>query len=100
MTKIILCCSAGMSTSLFVQKAKKHAEEIGAEIEITAISVTELETYLTDDVSLVALAPQIRFQLDGIKSKTDKPVMVIEMRDYGMMNVQKVIPEMLALVNQ
>lgn len=100
MTKIILCCSAGMSTSLFVQKAKTYAEEIGEEIEIIAISVTELDAYLTDDVSIVALAPQIRFQKDAVEAKTDKPVMMIEMRDYGMMNVQKVLPEMLKLAGK
>ena len=100
MTKIILCCSAGMSTSLFVQKAKAHAEEIGEEIDILAISVTELEAHLTDDVDLVVLAPQIRFQKDAVMAKTDKPVMMIEMRDYGMMNVQKVLPEMLALAKK
>ncbi len=95
MTKIILCCSAGMSTSLFVQKAKAYAEEIGEVIEINAISVSELDANLKDDVSIVVLAPQIRFQKDTVLSKTDKPVMVIEMRDYGMMNVQKVLPEIL-----
>ena len=100
MTKIILCCSAGMSTSLFVQKAKTYAVEQGIEIEINAISVAELDTYLTDDVDVVVLAPQIRFQLDSVSSKTDKPIMVIEMRDYGMMNIQKVLPEILALVKK
>ncbi len=96
MTKVLLCCSAGMSTSLFVQKALKHAEETGIEIEIKAISVTELEANLTDDIDVIVIAPQIRFQLEGISAKTDKPVMVIEMRDYGMMNVQKVLPEIIA----
>ena len=100
MTKIILWCSAGMSASLFVQKAKTYADEQGIEIEINAISVAELDTYLTDDVDVVVLAPQIRFQLDSVSSKTDKPIMVIEMRDYGMMNIQKVLPEILALVKK
>lgn len=100
MTKIILCCSAGMSTSLFVQKAKNYAEELGEEIDIIAISVTELDANLTDDVAVVVLAPQIRFQKESIQAKTTKPMMVIEMRDYGMMNVQKVLPEILALAKQ
>lgn len=95
MTKIILCCSAGMSTSLFVQKTKEYADDIGEPIEIIAISVAELENYLSDDVGVVALAPQIRFQKDSVVGKTDKPIFLIEMRDYGMMNVQKVLPELL-----
>ncbi|MGL5955902.1 MAG: PTS sugar transporter subunit IIB [Brevinema sp.] len=97
MTKIILCCSAGMSTSLFVQKTKNYADEIGEEIDIVAVSAAELDSVLTNDVSIVVLAPQIRFQKDSVAAKTDKPVMVIEMRDYGMMNVQKVLPEILEI---
>ncbi len=96
MTKIILCCSAGMSTSLFVKKTKDYADEIGEAIDIIAISVTELDAHLKDDVSVIVLAPQIRFQKDVVAGKTDKPIMIIEMRDYGMMNVQKVLPEILA----
>ncbi len=97
MTKIVLCCTAGMSTSLFVKRSKEHAEELGEEIEIIAIPMSELDATLTDDVSVVVLAPQIRFQKELVASKTDKPIMVIEMRDYGMMNVQKVLPEILAV---
>ncbi len=97
MTKIVLCCTAGMSTSLFVKRSKEYAEEIGEEIDIIAIPMSELDATLTDDVSVVVLAPQIRFQKELVASKTDKPIMVIEMRDYGMMNVQKVLPEILAV---
>ncbi len=97
MTKIILCCSAGMSTSLFVKKTKDHADEIGEAIDIIAIPISELDANLKEDVSVIVLAPQIRFQKETIVAKTDKPLMIIEMRDYGMMNVQKVLPEILAV---
>lgn len=96
MINVVLCCSAGMSTSLFVQKTIDYAKEQGIDIIIQAISVTELDSYLnTHDVDLVAIAPQIRFQKESIESKTTKPVFVVEMRDYGMMNVSKVLPEMI-----
>ncbi|MGL4388699.1 MAG: PTS sugar transporter subunit IIB [Brevinema sp.] len=96
MTKIVLCCSAGMSTSLFVQKAIDYAKNEGIEIEMEAISVTELDTYLKDHaVDLVAIAPQIRFQEEQVKAKTDKPVFAVDMRDYGLMNVSKVLPAMI-----
>ncbi len=95
MTKVILCCNAGMSTSLFVQKIQKHTAETGTEIDITAIPVADLENHLTEDTNVVALAPQIKFQIDNIAAKTDKPIIVIEMRDYGMMNAEKVLNEIL-----
>ncbi|MGL4394638.1 MAG: PTS sugar transporter subunit IIB [Brevinema sp.] len=101
MTRIVLCCSAGMSTSLFVQKMVDHAKTEGTEIIMDAISVTELDAYLqTHEVDLVSIAPQIRFQEAQVKAKTDKPVFAIDMRDYGLMNVSKVLPEMIAAANQ
>ena len=36
MKKILLCCAAGMSTSLLVNKMKAVADERGLEIEIWA----------------------------------------------------------------
>jgi len=99
MTKIILCCSAGMSTSLFVQKALVHAEEIGEKVVIKAIPVADLDANLAnDDWDIVVLAPQIRFQKELVEKKTDKPLFIIDMRDYGSMNVQKVLPEIINLV--
>ncbi|MGL4367621.1 MAG: PTS sugar transporter subunit IIB [Brevinemataceae bacterium] len=99
MTNILLCCSAGMSTSLFVQKTKDHAKEINEPIEITAVPVSELDSHI-GQADIIVLAPQIRFQKDTVTGKTDKPVFIIEMRDYGTMNVQKVLPEILAAVKE
>ncbi|MGL5254083.1 MAG: PTS sugar transporter subunit IIB [Brevinema sp.] len=97
MTKVILCCSAGMSTSLFVSKMKKHAEEINTQIDITAIPLGDLDDYLKDDsIDVIALAPQVKFQQATIAAKTSKPTFVIEMRDYGLMDVKKVLPSLLA----
>lgn len=93
MTKIILCCSAGMSTSLFVTKLRKHAAEINMPIDVDAVPVGDLEKYYNDaSVSIFVLAPQVKFQKSNIASRTDKPLYVIEMRDYGLMDVQKVLP--------
>lgn len=100
MTKIVLFCSAGMSTSLFVQKLVNHAEEIGETIDVKALPIQELDTVLSSDTDIIVLAPQIRFQKDNIQNKTDKPIFIIEMRDYGMMNVASVLPQILELVKK
>lgn len=93
MTKIILCCSAGMSTSLFVTKLQKYAAEQKIEVDVEAVPVGDLEKYYKDDsVSIFVLAPQVKFQRDNIASRTSKPLYVIEMRDYGLMDVPKVLP--------
>ncbi|MGL4561803.1 MAG: PTS sugar transporter subunit IIB [Brevinema sp.] len=99
MVKVVLCCSAGMSTSLFVQKAVDFAKAQNIELSMQAISVAELDNYLKDhDVDLIAIAPQIRFQEAQVREKTSKPVFIVDMRDYGLMNVSKVLPEMIEAI--
>ena len=46
MKKILLCCSAGMSTSLLVTKMKKEAENQGIEVEIDAVALELLKKML------------------------------------------------------
>ena len=41
MKKILLVCSAGMSTSLLVNKMKDAAKECGEEVEINALAIAE-----------------------------------------------------------
>ncbi|GFP76468.1 PTS sugar transporter subunit IIB [Clostridium fungisolvens] len=92
MIRILLCCSAGMSTSLLVQKMRKSAEEKGIEAEIWAIPQPELPEN-KDKADVILLGPQIRFALGEVKEMVgpDKPVDVIELRDYGTMNGKKVL---------
>lgn len=42
MKKIMLCCSAGMSTSLLMKKMIAEAEQRGLPVEINAYGVAEL----------------------------------------------------------
>ena len=46
MKKILLVCSAGMSTSLLVNKMKNAAKEMDVEVEIEALPVSECSTKL------------------------------------------------------
>ena len=67
MKKILLVCNAGMSTSMLVAKMKKEA-------------------------NIVLLGPQIRYELENVKKLAGSvPVEAIDMRDYGMMNGEKVL---------
>ena len=43
MKKIMLCCSAGMSTSLLVKKMVEEAEKRGLDVDIKAFGVAEFE---------------------------------------------------------
>ena len=90
MKKIMLVCSAGMSTSLLVTKMEQAAEKVGIFALPMSDGINRLST-----VDCVLLGPQVRFNLGKIKEEAAKvnpglPVDVIDMKDYGMMNGEKV----------
>ena len=62
MKKIMLVCSAGMSTSLLVTKMEQAAEKVGDEVEIFALPMSDGINRLST-VDCVLLGPQVRFYL-------------------------------------
>ncbi|KEI00179.1 PTS sugar transporter subunit IIB [Clostridium botulinum] len=97
--KIRLFCAAGMSTSLLVQKMKKHADDQGIDVDIDAHAISEAEDLL-EGVNVVLLGPQVGFQVDRMKELCEPKgikVGVIPMIDYGMMNGEKVVKFALSL---
>lgn len=101
MVKIMLACSAGMSTSLLVTRMEKAAEERGLECKIWAVSETQLLTeYTNDPADVILVGPQVRFRLNGIKEQVKNaiPVDVIDMRTYGMMDGVKVLEQALKMI--
>lgn len=97
--KILLICSAGMSTSLLVNKMTKAAAEQCLEVEILAHSVAESKRFL-DQVDLVLLGPQVRFLKDEMSKATKAPVQVIDMMAYGRMDGARVLENALKELNQ
>lgn len=84
--KITLFCSAGMSTSLLVNKMREEAKKNGKDYEINAYSLNEVPQY-GPEADVVLLGPQVRFAVAKVKSQLPgKPVDVIDMRSYGMMD--------------
>ncbi|WP_336277769.1 PTS sugar transporter subunit IIB [Cronobacter dublinensis] len=104
MKRIVLCCSAGMSTSLVVTKMAKTAAERGLELNIYAIPEQSLRDELDlhgRDIQAVLLGPQVRFKLAENKKLTDAyeiPIAVIDSVAYGTLNGAKVLDQALSLV--
>ena len=93
MRKIVLLCSAGMSTSILVTKMQQAAADQGYEVEVSAHSVSEA-TRVGANADIILLGPQVRFNLSNVqKQLPGKPVEVIDMRAYGTMNGEAVINE-------
>ena len=99
MIKIMLACSAGMSTSLLVTKMQEAAKEKGVECEIWAISEVNLQKEITK-CDVLLLGPQVRYILSKAKGLADPhgiPVEVINMMDYGRCNGKAVLERALEL---
>lgn len=94
--KILLACSGGFSTSMLVQRMKEAAATKNLDIEILAVGEDNIFEQLDSDVLL--LAPQIAHKLEDLSSDLDMPVFTIDMMDYGMMNGEKVLNEVLEKV--
>ena len=99
MKKILLLCSAGMSTSIVVKKMKEAASEKGISVEIEAEGLEKFQENIQRyDVFL--LGPQVRFKRDDFNNeaiKVGKRVEVINQLDYGMMNGKKILDWALSL---
>ncbi|GBG93543.1 cellobiose-specific PTS system IIB component [Ligilactobacillus salitolerans] len=101
---IMLCCAAGMSTSLLVTKMQKAAEAEGKDAEIFAVPAAEADSQLeAKEINCVLLGPQVRYMEADFKKKLDGkniPVAVINMQAYGMMQGDKVIQQAYELMGE
>lgn len=96
---IVLCCSAGMSTSLVVEKMQDAANEKGINAEIKAVPISSVEDLdSSHKIDILLLGPQVKFKLNELKEvykDQNTLVDVINMMDYGMINGEKILTDAL-----
>lgn len=100
MKKIMLCCSAGMSTSMLVKKMIEEADKRGLEVEIKAYGAAEFDQQ-APNYQCVLLGPQIKYMQADLQKKADAygiKVEPINMMDYGMQKGDKVLDHALSLI--
>lgn len=93
--RIILCCSQGMSSSIFVRALRKEIKEEDLDYTVASIGIFELSKYI-EKIDVVLLAPQVKYSFKDISqiSKTyNVPTILISESDYGIMNVKKVLKD-------
>jgi len=97
--KIMLCCSAGMSTNLLVSKMTLSAKQRAIDCEIEAIPEGEINSRLKEaDVFL--LGPQVRYRLNSVKEEAQQysiTVAVIDSVKYSRMDGRSVLDQAIAL---
>lgn len=100
MKNIVLCCAAGMSTSMLVQRMKDAAQKKGIEVSIKAVPIAEFKENL-DSADIILLGPQVKYEQAKLQALADpqgKKVAVIDMMDYGMMKGDAVLEKALKLM--
>lgn len=100
MKKILLLCSAGMSTSMVMKKMREAAEIKGIECKIDAVGL-ELFHENLEKYDIFLLGPQVRFKKDEFANeaaKVGKKVEVINQMDYGMLKGEKIFEWAIGLI--
>ncbi|MDR2509054.1 MAG: PTS sugar transporter subunit IIB [Spirochaetaceae bacterium] len=97
--KIVLVCTAGMSTSILVQKMKDAAKAKSVDADISAVAEPDFAEH-SAGVNVLLLGPQARFKFEQLKAEYEPKglkVAVINAVDYGRMNGEKVLDMALSL---
>jgi len=100
MIDVMFVCSAGMSTSLLVERVKKEAEAAGIEMHIYALGESEAKKNL-EKPQVILLGPQVRYMEKAYKKLldgTDKKLGVIDMLAYGRLDGAKVYKQIADLL--
>ncbi|MCP9312183.1 PTS sugar transporter subunit IIB [Liquorilactobacillus satsumensis] len=99
---IMLCCAAGMSTSILVKNMQAAAKDEGVNAKIFAVPAAEANEKLAQErIDCILLGPQVRYMLGSFKEKVaaqNIPVDVINMQDYGMVKGDRVLQQGLKLI--
>ncbi len=84
MKKILLVCSAGMSTSMLVKKMQMYAASKKLDYEIVAKGIAEAKPEL-NLYDAIMVGPQISYALEDIINMTNNvPVELIPTQVYAM----------------
>ncbi|WP_018923956.1 PTS sugar transporter subunit IIB [Salsuginibacillus kocurii] len=100
MTKILLACSAGMSTSLLVTNMQEEAKARGLDAEIWAVAQDKAESDM-EKADVLLIGPQMRFmkrKYEKVAKDVGIPLDVIDAQAYGRVDGKAVIDHALNLI--
>lgn len=101
MYKILLCCSAGITTNMLVNSMKKEAENAGIDVMVWAVAESALALSWAD-ADCILLAPQTASSYDKVKNmvNTSIPVEKIDGVDFSTMNGKVVLEKAISLIKK
>jgi len=97
--KVYLFCNAGMSTSLMASKMQKVADDHKVPVEVKAFPDGQLDKIVAElNPDVILLGPQVKYLYEKVTDKygsTGKLIDVINQEDYGSMNGERVLKQVL-----
>lgn len=89
--RVLLSCSAGLTTSMFAMQLNDAAQTLGVDYEFEAVSYLSIYE-AAGDFDAIMIAPQIGYMLNRLKdSITDKPVVQIPTAVFAAYDAMKCI---------
>lgn len=102
MYKIALLCEHGASTGLCVRKMIEASKKLAIESEIGAYSILNMQSYV-EIMDWLLLGPQLAYKLDSVKAAYPEyasKITVVNAMDFGMMDGEKILKEVIKLIDQ
>lgn len=88
--KILLCCVAGVTSTLFASRLKDAASRKRVEATVWSASSAAVE-YSIDLADVVLVEPQLRSSFEKIQAlDPNKKVILIDEEDFKKFNAQKI----------
>lgn len=91
MLNILIVCNAGMSSGILARKMEDSSK---GEAVVKAVGVSEYQDKL-ENVDVILVGPQIRFQLNEIQENAELPAMTIDLAKYGIMDAEGILRDAL-----
>lgn len=88
--KILLCCSSGLTSSLFVMKLNDFCKEHNINYHFKAASIFDKEA-LNKEYDLLLMAPQVQHYTKGLANIFHQRILNIDPNDYGQYNCNNII---------
>lgn len=88
--KILLCCSSGLTSSLFVMKLNDFCKEHNINYHFKAASIFDKEE-LNKEYDLLLMAPQVQHYTKGLANIFHQRILNIDPNDYGQYNCNNII---------
>lgn len=91
MLNILIVCNAGMSSGILARKMEDSSK---GEAVVKAVGVSEYQDKL-ENVDVILVESQIRFQLNEIQENAELPAMTIDLAKYGIMDAEGILRDAL-----